>query len=336
MDYTRTHNPVSLFKAAAVSPFPEWADMAPVPHIDGLSGLSDAAFAGREKRELPIHTKEASFFSMIDFLDNPEYFGLQVGERVKAACESFGIMGDMLPYLKEAELSFEKQASAGEFAIDTVIGETPVKLFPVNNAEDVREAVTGLTKMAQEKRIDYTLMREASMKVLEKAAAFGESAGTLVSSYAVTRFTDPEKSASLIASRGKDAAEQGAYNTIVDELAKGLDPEEAVLKIAAADMAFGYGNRLFQSTRLRPHEIVYCGEDISTLTKAASSVVEIMDVLVPVSALAAIDKHDIEFGLSKSAAATFDPDAPADQLSAAIDSWSDADKKTLLYLAVNA
>ena len=267
MDYTHTNNPVSLFKAAAVSPFPEWVDTSPIPHADSLGHLSSAAFADRNKRLLPIHTKAASFFSMVDFLDHPEDFGLATGERLKEACANFGIMDDMLPYLRVADDSFTKSASCAAFAIDTEIGSTPVKMFPIDSGENVREAITSLTKMANERRIEYTMLRDAALRVMEKAADFKEPVNTLLASFAVMRFTDPEKSASLISGRGASLYEQTQYNTVCSELSAGLSPEEAITKISAYDIAFGRNNHLYSGTRLRPHDIVYCGDRLDDLEK---------------------------------------------------------------------
>lgn len=330
MDFTRTNNPTSIFKAASHHPFPDWVANAPVPTAESLAGLKPNAFADMVKRLLPIHTKEASFFSMIDFLDHPEDFGIETGKRVKAACDSHGITNEMLPWLQEADNSFQKQASTCDWAIDTQIGDTPVRMFPLDTEENKREAVTGLTKMASEKRIDYTLLREAALTLIEKNA----SVNTLLADFAITRFTDPEKSAALIAGRGGNEHEQRQYNLIVKELADGGDPEQAVLKIAACDIAFDRPNHPFPSTRLRPHNLVYCGEPLADLAKQASEHVIVHDVLVPKSALAAIDPTDIEFGLSKQAGVSFDASKP--DIGDIIAGWDKIDQKTLLYLALNA
>ena len=336
MDFTRTNNPTSLFKAASVHPFPEWADTSPIPHAAGLTKLANAAFADSAKRLLPIHTKAASFFSMVDFLDHPNDFGLATGERLKTACENFGIMDDMLPYLREADNSFIKSASSADFAIDVEIGKTPVKLFPLDSLENVREAVVGLTKMANERRLEYTMLRDASLRVMEKAADYREPVNTLLASFAVTRFTDPEKSASLIASRGATPYEQSQYNAVCSDLAAGLDPEEAVTKIAAYDIAFDHNNHLYAGTHLRPHDIVYCGERLDDLTKAASENVLVNGIAIPMSVLASIKTEDLEFGLSKSASASFDIKTDSISLADTIACWSAVDKKTLLHLSLEA
>ena len=330
MDFTRTNNPTSLTKAAGIHPFPEWADSAPIPHADGLVGFSNSIFADTHRRLLPLHTKEAAFFSAIDFLDHPEDFGLEAGERVKKACDGFGIWGEMLPWLHASANSFEKSASSCSWAIDTEIGGTPIRMFPLDTDENVREAVYGLTKMAQEKRIEYTMLREAALNVMEKDA---DAANELLAAFAITQFTDPEKTAALISSRGGDDAQQKAYNTIAKELAEGLDPETAVIKLAACDIAFDKPNHPFPTTRLRPHELVYCGDKLSDLRKEASQHVFVMEVLIPRSALAAIDPTDIEYALSKQAGVAFD--AQRLDLEDVVAGWDKYDQKALLHLALH-
>ena len=87
---------------------------------------------------------------------------------------------------------------------------------------------------------------------------------------------------------------------------------------------------------MRPHDIVYCGDRLDDLEKAASENILIDGIAVPKSALAAINPASLEFGLSKSAAASFDLTDPAIHMGDVISGWSGNDKKTLLHLALEA
>lgn len=350
-DYTTSNNPKFLFFAELNHPFPDWVAASPIPKAADFEKMASAAFADTSRRLLPINTKEAAFHSALDYMAHIDQYAESVGERIKEACEFFGIIDDVTPYAEVFATKLEKEAAAeasapGEFAISDVIGGVQYQLLPLNDRTDVESSAMELAKMASEDRIHFLHLRPAAQAVVRAAEQHGVSVPLIVARVGAERTANLSKAASLISNRasftglsGDEAAQlQAQYDAVVKSAAEGaIDAEECVRQIAAIDhiARLDYSFRK-QSNVLLPSEIVFCGPLVAEVEKAARAHVSVGDVLIPLSEFKKIDLTEADFKLSKTAAeelrAVADTDDAID-ISLAVMGWEPTDQRTLLRLA---
>lgn len=349
-DYTTTNNPRFLYFAELHRPFPDWAANVPLPTAESFEKCAAAAFADPERRLLPIRDKVCTFHSAIDLFANVADYSPAVFERVKSACEFFGISDDVAPYADVFADSFEKQASeaslpAGRFAIDQEINGTRYQLLPLNDAQDVRDSAHELAKMASESRIHFLTLFPAAQQIVKAAEELGvDGVPAMINRMGMERCSDMDKAASYIVGREKFAKSADAvtvkaeYEAIMAEAKDGtITPWMCMQKIAALDDAVGIRCRYNEASPvMNPAEIVFNGPLVSEVEKAARHNVAIKDILIPLSVVRSIDINEASFKLSKTAGHTFKQLSDSDDakdLSLAIMGWDDSDQRTLLRMA---
>jgi hypothetical protein len=93
-DYTSRKNHPAIFfaldKLIESGDIPEFVKEASAPDADELSRLHDRAFADRENRLYPIHTKSATALSVMDFLGN-DIADPKAEKILKRACEDHAL-----------------------------------------------------------------------------------------------------------------------------------------------------------------------------------------------------------------------------------------------------
>lgn len=353
-DYTHTNNPRSLYLAEMAIPFPQWVKGCPIPTVSGLVKLAAVAFADRERRLLPLHEKEAAFFSAVDYFANADGYPETTFGYIKEACDHFNIGADVAPYAEHFAGVFEKRAAdetpsavGGRFAISTHLNARDYKLLPLNDAYEITKSAKDLAKMVDEDRIHYIMFVDAAREVVKAAAEADvthELPG-LVAHVGTPRFEDLEKAANMIESRrplvgGFDGAFD-AYTSAVKEAADGkITPEECMHKIAATDDIIGlrYNYNLRSRVPL-PHDIVFGGPSLPAVEKMAAANVMVRGVPVPLRVVQAIDALEIHYKLTKSAAEELVSLRAASggvPLSLAVEKWATEDQKELLRLAMGA
>lgn len=352
-DYTHTNNPRSIYLAEMALPFPEWIKGQPIPERKDLEKLASVAFADRSNRLLPVHEKEASFFSSLDYFANAGDYPEETFDAIKEACEHFGIGADVAPYAEFFAGVFEKQASEesvevipGRFAISTQLNGHDFQILPLNDPYEVSKSARELLKMAHEDRVHYLMLVDAAREIVKAASEIGSDQPLpgLVLHVGSPRFEDLDKAASLIETRrplskGFDGAYE-AYTSAIKEAAEGkITAEECMQKIAATDDIIGIKYNFSPRTRTPlPHDIVFGGPSYSEVEKEAASRVIIRGVPVPFGVMSKIPKSDVEFKMEKAAASEFlqlRDGGSAIPLSLAIEKWAADDQKELLRLAVD-
>lgn len=351
-DYTTSSNPRFMFRAEMHCPFPDWVVEQPMPGAADFAKKASTAFADQRRRLLPICTKSATFHSAINIFANPEDFDEVTLERVKSACAHYGIEQEVLPYAELFVTEFSKSASLhelqeGRYAIDDTIDGQHFRLLPLNDADDVIGSAFDLAKMAADNRIHLLMLVPAAREIVKAAEQHNvqDKLPALIERYGVERFADPEVAAKKIVGREdlcKDATLRDHLRADYLEAVAGVenDPEDAMRKIAAIDHAAGINaNYRVSSLVPTPFDIVFGGALVSDAEKAARENVMIREVLIPLCELQKVASQEADFKLSKSAAEVFSKlrdTVDARDLSIAIETWSEADQRTILRLAVAA
>lgn len=350
-DFTQMKNPWFLYRAELESPFPEWVANAPLPEREDFSKQASTAFADPENRLLPISTKEAAFHSAIEVFARCEEYSDDAFDRVKQACEYYGIEDDVLPYAEIFLEEIEKSAALdepaeGRYAIDTELGGQNLRLLPLNDYEDVRESARELSKMAAEKRINLLMLVPAAREIVKAAGEHGvETLPETIVRFGYLRHADAEKSAALIEGREQYCKDPDLREVVKQDYQEAIagvedDPDDAMEKIAATDLVAGLRQELnIRSVIPNPYDVVFTGPLDIEVEKAASENILVRDVLIPLAAVSSIEKLDAEFRLSKSAAENFEKlrdCTDAKDWSIAIEQWEPDDQRTLLRMAAEA
>lgn len=346
-DYTTDQNPRYLYVAELHHPFPDWVANAPIPVAEQFSKKASAAFADTQRRLLPIADKISTFHSAINLFADAQNFDAAVFERVKEACDFFGISDSVAPYAEIFADRFEKsacEAPAVPFAIDEEINGQQYRLLPLTDAHDVEDAGFQLAKMASEGRVHFIHFARASRKIVKAAADKNvDNLPTLILRVGAERVPDLQKAAGLLEVRAS-YAKIGEIDVVRQTYLEALnesDPELVVEKIAAIDTAVGITHRYQMGAHIPlPSDVVYSGPLISEIEKVAKEHATIGNVLVPLVELKKLDRRALVFGLSKEAGESLvrvlDDTDDATDVSLLVDSWVDQDRKTLLRIAATA
>ena len=348
-DYTTSNNPQALYFAEIHQPFPDWVAAHPIPTADKFEKCASAAFADIDRRLLPVRDKVSTFHSAIDLFANAADYSAEVFNRIKNACEFHGIADDVAPYAELFASKVEKSASAdvcapGKFAINQEFNGVAYTLLPLNDAQDVKDSGHELAKMASDNRIHFVTLFPAAQEIAKAAADFGVAdLPGIVQRIGPARCANFEKAARLLEGRellsksaDQDALRQ-AYTDAVTEAATTNDADGCVMKIAAIDDAAGIRYNYSAGSRvLLPSEIVYTGPLVADVEKAAAANVAVGDILIPLHELQKLDLLAADFKLSKEAAASLRNTintTDAKDVSIALMSWCDTDRRTLLRMA---
>lgn len=350
-DYTTISNPKSLYRAELHHPFPEWVASSPLPESQEFEKKAAVAFADRERRLLPICDKISTFHSAIDLFANVTNYDELTFDRVKEACDYYGIQDDIRPYVELFAAELSKSAdfaepTEGRFAISDDTDADLLRLLPINDAHEVRVAAVDLSKMAGENRIPFVMFVDAAREIVKAASDYNidEALPRIVTHFGTERLPDTEKAAQLIQGRNqlcKTEALRDSVGQLYQEAIATIetDADEALSKIATIDELAGVSTNYRVSSRVpTPFDIVFSGITVAELDKAAKENVVVREVLIPISVVQAIDRQKALYCLSKSAAETLlrlRDSGDAKDLSLAADNWTELDQKTLLRLAVD-
>jgi hypothetical protein len=348
-DFTTDPNPRYLYVAELHHPFPEWVANAPVPSADQFTKKSNAAFADPSRRLLPIADKVSTFHSVINLLADVTSFPDSTFDRVKEACDFFGISADVAPYAElfadRLEKSAANDAPPVEFAIDEEINGENYKLLPLTDTMDVEDAGFSLAKMASDNRIHFLHFVNSARRVVKAAAAHSilNTLPELILRVGSERAHNLEKAARLLEGRSEYAriGDSEAIKAAYEEALQEEDPNVVMNKIAAIDTAAGISHRYHAGAALPlPSDIVFNGPLISEIEKVAREHAAVGNVLVPLQELKNVDRRALAFSLSKEAGEAIirvlDDTDDASDVSLLVDSWADEDRRTLLRLAASA
>lgn len=344
-DFTTDQNPRYLYVAELHHPFPAWVANAPIPDASQFTKKASAAFADSERRLLPIADKVSTFHSAINLFADVTSFPDIAFDRIKEACDFFGIADDVAPYAEVFADRIEKSASAGAppvaFAIDEQIGDNHFRLLPLGDASDIEDSGFQLAKMASDSRIHFIHFVRAARKIVKAAEDKGVARlPELVLRVGSERVHNLSKAAGLLGDRAEHAkvGDAAVIHQSYMEALQETDPDTAMEKIAAIDTAVGISHRYNAGARLPlPSDIVFNGPLIAEVEKVAKAHAAIGNVLVPLVELKKVDRRALAFSLSKEAGEAIvrvlDDTDDATDVSLMVDTWGDTDRRTLLRLA---
>lgn len=358
-DFTSRGNLPHFARAKAHKAFPAWVGQ--VPSATDFVKMSSEAFADKASRTLPICNATATFYSALDVFHNADIYPEAALDRVKQACEMFGIGGDVAPYADLFADEFEKSAATiepGAFAINTMIGDKDIQLLPIGDVEDIRKSASDLMTMVEESRIFYPMARQAAVTIVKAARELGVAANEMPASLielgterlptpvtpeaigAMQQCLRKRAGYSTVPSYTEESL-AGRYNDDLNAYADGeITAAEFTEKIAAADFLAGvHGAYRFSGPRRieLPHEIVFSGPSLDDVEKLAKTNVVINDITVPLAAFRALDPVESAHKLSKRAGAaipTILEASDARDVTLEIANWESGDVRTLCRMLV--
>lgn len=322
--------------------FPEWLSDQSTP--DQLVKLASTAFAAGDRR-FPLHTPTDAYYSALDYFRNIQEVPEKVGEQIKKAAATYGILDDLQSPAEYFAVTFEKSASeelvTGEFAIDEELDGSLLRMLPINNDLQVKNAAADLQRMAVDQRIPYAMFVAASRNIVKQASDLGVSLKSLpvvVYDAGDSRTVDPDE---LPATLLKLAEERKSPH--LEELSKmaaaGADPDTLLVALSSAEESLGrryrYNERGLQDM---PHNLIFTGPRESEINKAAAEQLLVGDLQIPYQAFRKIPDEELYAKLSEAAGESVlelkKTASTAHQVSLEVMEWREEDRKTLLRLAV--
>lgn len=171
-----------LHRFAKLYPFPDWVKKAsPSDAFSPPETVSAAGYADSRSKQFPCHTKAATFFSTLYFLENkaeiPTKIAGWIDERLQKFAGYWGITNTLRSLReKHAELHTDEQSKLPDsaFALVRVQGDgTKSRQYMLRNAQEVKVASQWLHDNRE--TLPFLDRRTIAAKILEKASQFGAS-----------------------------------------------------------------------------------------------------------------------------------------------------------------
>lgn len=351
MDFVSDNNPIGVWRADRLVGAPDYVNNAPVVSSDEVDALPAVAFADARRRELPIHTKAATWLSAAYFL-GADRRDVAIETALTKAAAGHGISEDLARLRQAFATDTEKQASSpaepcfalkGDFG-DHLPGGRYQAFYPINTPIEVIQSGVQLAEDAR--RMPIELFHEASRAVVKAAAALGVPRHELHDSVLkagterLIDFVEAERHARLRCSVVEDESARALYHDILKSAA--ADDEKNVGQYIDlwADLdrthQVNYGNGI-----LPPYEAFHSGMTRSAFDKIAAASVVVHDVVVPRSVFNAVKPADIDLHFPKSAAEVIKPiiqarAEPAESISQRVAALAPEAQRELLRLLVKS
>lgn len=277
-DQTADVNFRELHRLAKLYPFPDWVKSAQAGEaFQADDTLPANAYGDSRSKQFPCHTKVATFFSTLYFLENrneiPAKLAGWIDERLGKFAAHHGIT-NVCRSLREKHADLHADAASqlpdSAFALVRVLGDgTKDRRYMLRNAPEVKVAAEWL--LSQRDTIPYADRRTIASKILTKAAQFGAGLGDKLSQLerqAGQGLGDPKKIAAAVRFRVKAAAKlpdevQKRMNLMADALERGGEFLLDVEKMAGVcgtletfdrvnNLTQGYGELL-----QRPEDVIF-------------------------------------------------------------------------------
>lgn len=214
-DQTADVNFQELHRLRKLYPFPDWVKSAQAQDAFCADETLPAnAFGDSRSKQFPCHTKVATFFSTLYFLENrneiPTKLAGWIDERLAKFAAHHGITNTCRS-LREKHAELHADASSllpdSSFALVRVMADgTKDRRYMLRNAPEVKVAAEWL--LSQRDVMPYADRRTVATKILTKAAQFGASLGDKLSQLerqAAQGLGDPKKIAAAVRFRVKAA-----------------------------------------------------------------------------------------------------------------------------------
>ena len=273
---------------------PTWLET--VVEAEDVRGLPSVAFADSFRRQMPIHTKAATYLSAVGSVvyDYPSEQGWE--NRLKAACESYGITEDVkkahAALLPENHNKESAEMSKAAYALELIPeeGQPPMQFYPINHAEQIESSALKLAADMHQEKLPGSWFAEAADNMVKAAKAHGLPLTALPQSVrhlAEDRLPSPEYLDEQIARRVKAAGLSADAEEIYREAAKMvLDKEASAMEGAhvweLADRKLGIR---YTDTLASPVASFRSGMTREAFEKLAGTVVPVAGVSVPFNQL---------------------------------------------------
>lgn len=185
-DQTADVNFQELHRLSKLYPFPDWVKTGSAADaFQPDETLPANAFGDSRSKQFPCHTKVATFFSTLYFLENrneiPVKLAGWIDERLQKFASHHGITNQMRSLReKYAELHADatSQLPDSAFALVRVLEDGHKdRRYMLRNSAEVKVAAQWLLDNRDSQDLTYGDRRVIATKILEKAAQFGASLG---------------------------------------------------------------------------------------------------------------------------------------------------------------
>lgn len=289
-DFVRDANPKPLYLAGLNVELPDYLQNYNMPTEEDMQKLASAAFADKKLKLHPIHTKEAAVLSGI-YLHGVGLGDSQQMQYVKQAAAIFGVSEDLHKILDAMSAAIEKKAATvateEEYAMLVEREDNSITaLYPINNEVQVCKAAQDLYNDFVGGKFPADWAHTAAVNIVKKATELGIARNDMPERMWVLgteRLPDFDVAIKMAKCRDYDGVGSEAtelYQEIVKAAAEDQDNLDNYLKLwADLDMANGVS---YKET-FTPQEAFFSGPALRDLEKAASEVVIVKSVMVPLA-----------------------------------------------------
>lgn len=322
-DYVGDKNPTPFLYAMDNNLLPQETWKEPIPNVESISGLADAAFANPYSREYPCHTKVACMLSAVwdasKGSDNP-----LVSANIRKHAAAHGVGAEVEEIYDHFEEVSEKAAAAApvaavphQYALQLTDPKTNITdgYFDITYPHSIVPAAEEATLAYQRGQLGDPIMAKVANAIVKAATAFAipmEEMPPAIRVFGIQRLPDPWRGQVCIQSFAKQA---GAPN-VEDYTDTMLALQEMLKEAASAEAAWAAGmaaanhihalnneNGIYPAALDdTPQAMVFGGPSMDEFRKQAETCVPIADVPVPADAILAVPQTVILGNFSKEAA----------------------------------
>ena len=287
---------------------PDFMKTAEALAAPDIKGLADTAFADKA-RQYPMHTKEATYASAV------AAFGTGLGEpmlgRIKLAARMHGIEAEVAAaealFIQTKSAAVEPAAVPANFALQVETANGLESFYPVDGEYNLEKSARALLEDMNSGKLPIDWARQAACAIVKAA----EAGGTLaylprrVLVLGEERLPDLEKAADLTAYRctylGHPPGTRELYLDVVKSAA--ANPEDLDTYVQLYRDIDETLHVKYSSLVPHPYEVFYGGMKLAEVTKLASQVVMVSDVMVPLDVFQRVPENEITRHFRKDACA---------------------------------
>lgn len=321
-DYVQCENPAIFMRLHEENLIPDYVLESPRVTEEDTEGLSVVAFADPYTRSYPCHTKAACWQSAAWYAGTAGD-EVHVRENIEKMAAAHGISEDVAKVFDCFNEEFAKVAEAEiveepQYALSMNLGGYQGRGFeqyyPINNYHEV-------TRSGEEVAEDYLggmlpmpIMRKVASTLMKAAAAFDVPTcemPRIVCQFGIQRLPDPFAAEVMIDMRKRAGVDIAPYVAMLTGLQEAMKKsasytDSIALANNVADQMYqlDFDNGISYTGRVEdPYNLLFSGPAVEELEKAASQVVDIMNVNVPVVDFLNLSDEKIDAIFSKKAAA---------------------------------
>lgn len=255
--------------------------------------LHRSAFADGIRKLFPLHTKAATYESVVFYVGNTACLDENFLGKMKSAAEAHGILADVEAAIGALQTHAVKSAATtsqprGRYALELEHENSQVSLFyPINDAYDVEESARHMAKDASDGKLPIDVLRRSAVALVKRAHEL-QVATRRIPSYirnlGEERLPDFQRAEELTRYRCKHAGLSAEATAIYLELVKeasedpdALDTYVDLYHEMDAGCQIKYSNLMPD-----PFTVFFSGATITDFEKLAKETVVLQDdVMVP-------------------------------------------------------